>query len=72
MSALGCGVRLATLDYPRIVLHGAVAAIGSPRHHRQEAVAAQRVKPLLLDCSHLLTAVQPRTQNGQHLPFPFV
>ena len=72
MSALGCGVRLATLDYTRIVLHGAVAAIGSPRHHRQETAATQWVMPLLLDCSHLLTAVQPHTQNGHHLPFPFV
>ena len=72
MSALGCGVRLATLDYPRIVLHEAVAAIGSPRHHRQEATAAQRLVSLLLDCCHLLTAVQPQTQNGHHLPFPFV
>ena len=72
MSALGYSVRLASPCYPRIVLHGAVAARDCPRRHRQEAAAVQWVVPLLLDCSHLLTAVQPRTQNGQHLPFPFV
>lgn len=72
MSDLGCSVRLATLDYPRIAFHGAVAARDCPRHHRQETAAAQRLVSLLLDCSHLLTAVQPHIQNAHHLPFPFV
>ena len=72
MSDLGGYVRYASLCYPRIVLHEAVDAIGSPRHHRQEATAAQRLVSLLLDCCHLLTAVQPQTQNRYHLPFPFV
>ena len=72
MSALGYSVHLASPCYPRIVLHGAVAARDCPRHHRQEEAAVQRVVSLLLDGSHLLTAVQPQTQNGHHLPFPFV
>ena len=72
MRDLGCSVRLASLCYPRIAFHGAVAARGCACHHRQEAAAAQRVVSLLLDCSHLLTAVQPHIQNAHHLPFPFV
>ena len=72
MNAFGSYARLATPCYHLIAFHGAVAARDCPRRHRQEATAAQRLVSLLLDCCHLLTAVQPQTQNGHHLPFPFV
>ena len=72
MNALGSCVRLTAPCSPQRVSHRLEAARDNPRHQRQEAAAVQWVVHLLLDCSHLLAAVQPRTQNGQHLPFPFV
>lgn len=72
MSALGCYVRLATPCPPHRYSHRLEAARDSPRHHRQEAVAVQQMKSLRPGCSHLLTAVQPHTQNRYHLSLPFV
>ena len=72
MNAFRSYARLATPCYPRRDFHLLEAARNNPRHHRQEAAAVQWVVHLLLDCSYLLTAVQPHTQNGHHLPFPFV
>lgn len=52
--------------------HRLEAASDNPRHQRQEAAAVQQMKSLRPGCSHLLTAVQPHTQNRYHLSLPFV
>ena len=72
MSALGCCVRLATPCSPRRDFHRLEAARDNPRHHRQEAAEVQHKVSLRLGCNHLLTAVQPHTQNRYHLSLPFV
>ena len=72
MRALGSCVRLTAPCSPQRVSHRLEAASDNPRHQRQEAAAVQQMKSLRPGCSHLLTAVQPHTQNGHHLPFPFV
>ena len=72
MNALGSCVRLTAPCSPQRVSHRLEAARDSPRHHRQEAAAVQQMESLRLGCNHLLTAVQPHTQNAHYLPFPFV
>ena len=72
MNALGSCVRLTAPCSPQRVFHRLEAARDSPRHHRQEAAIVQQVKSFRPGCSHLLTAVQPHTQNRYHLSLPFV
>ena len=72
MNALGSYAHLATpyshhRDFLRLE-----AARDSPRHHRQEVAAIQQMESLRLGCNHLLTAVQPHTQNRYHFSLPFV
>ena len=72
MNALGSCVRLTAPCSPQRVSHRLEAATDSPRHHRQEAAAVQQVEYHRFGCNHLLTAVQPHTQNRYHLSLPFV
>ena len=72
MSVLECCVHLATPYSPHSDFHRLEAARDSPRHHRQETAAVQQMEYLRLGCNHLLTAVQPHTQNRYHLSLPFV
>lgn len=72
MNAFGSYARLATPCYPRRDFHLLEAARNNPRHHRQEAAAIQQMESLRLGCNHLLTAVQPHTQNRYNLSLPFV
>ena len=72
MNAFGSYARLATPRYPHRDFHRLEAARDNPRHHRQEAAAIQQMESLRLGCNHLLTAVQPHTQNRYYLSLPFV
>ena len=72
MNAFGSYAHLTAPSYPRRDFHRLEAARDNPRHHRQEAAAIQQMESLRLGCNHLLTAVQPHTQNRYNLSLPFV